>query len=465
MFDLIDSALKTIIENNMFDKGDRVIVAVSGGPDSIALLHVLYKLKEELHISLYVAHINHGLRGIESDKDEEYVGKVCKDLNIEFRSKKVDINEISRLRNMSSESAGREVRYEFFKELVKKFSAQKVAIAHNANDQAETILMRIMRGTGMDGLIGIRPVRDNIFVRPLINCTRNEIEQYCLENKLNPRIDKTNLEAIYSRNKVRLQLIPYIQENFNKDIIQGLNRLSDTIKIDNDYIEAISKEKYKKYCDTNEEKVIISKEAFLEHESIITRIIRLAIQNLVGNLYNFERIHIYDIIRIQRCSTGKELNLPGNVYSINNYGDIVITRDKKQNIKARSEEYILGNGVNVIEDANIKVGIRVVNVEEKTDFKHNKWIKYFDYDKIKGDITLRFRRDGDRFTPLGMSGSKKLKDLFIDLKIPKEERNEIPLICFGTSIAWITGYRVSEIFKVDENTKNILEVKIEREEF
>jgi tRNA(Ile)-lysidine synthetase, N-terminal domain/tRNA(Ile)-lysidine synthetase, C-terminal domain len=465
VFDLIDSALKTIRENNMFDKGDKVIVAVSGGPDSIALLHVLYKLKEKLDISLYVAHINHGLRGIESDTDEEYVRMFCESLNIEFISKRVDINQISKLKNISSESAGREVRYEFFEEVMKKFSAQKVAIAHNANDQAETILMRIMRGTGMDGLIGIRPVRDNIFVRPLINNTRDDIEEYCLKNNINPRIDKTNLQAIYSRNKVRLQLIPYIQENFNKDIIQVLNRLSYTIKVDNDYLEVVSKEKYKKYCDINKEKVIISKEAFLEHESIITRIIRLAIHNVVGNLYNFEKIHIYDIIRIQRCSTGKELNLPSNVYILNNYGDIVIYKNKKQNIRAKAEEYILHYGVNLIEDIRIKANVKVISMEEKLDFKSNKWIKYFDYDKIKGDITLRFRRDGDKFTPLGMNGTKKLKDLFINLKIPKEQREEIPLVCFGGNIAWITGYRVSEIFKVDENTKNILEVKVEREEF
>lgn len=462
---MIDTALKTIRENGMFEKGDKVIVAVSGGPDSIALLHVLYRLREELDISLYVAHVNHGLRGIESDEDEEYTRRFCEKLNIEFKSKRVNLNEISKLRNMSSESAGREVRYEFFEELMKEFSAQKIAIAHNANDQAETILMRIMRGTGMDGLIGIRPVRDNIFVRPLINSSRDQIEEYCEKNNLSPRIDKTNLEAIYSRNKVRLQLIPYIQENFNKDIIQVLNRLSYTIKVDNDYLEVVSKEKYKKYCDINKEKVIISKEAFLEHESIITRIIRLAIHDAVGNLYNFEKIHIYDIIRIQRCSTGKELNLPSSVYVSNNYGDIVIRRNKKQNIKVNAEEYILHSGLNVIKDDKIKINIKEITMEEKLDFKHSKWVKYFDYDKINGDITLRFRKDGDRFTPLGMNGSKKLKDLFIDLKVPKEQRDEIPLVCFGGRIAWIVGYRVSETFKVDENTKNILEVEFEGEEF
>lgn len=449
----------------MFDKGDKVIVAVSGGPDSIALLHMLYELKGELGISLYAAHVNHCLRGVESDQDEKYVKRFCENLNIEFRSKRVNIEEITKLKNISSESAGREARYEFFEELIREFSAQKVAIAHNANDQAETILMRIMRGTGMDGLIGIRPVRDNIFVRPLINNTRAEIEKYCLENDLNPRIDKTNLEAIYARNKVRLQLIPYIQENFNQDIIKVLNRLSNNIKSDNDYLELVSKKKYKKYCDINKEKVIISKEAFLEHESIITRIIRLAIYDAVGNLYNFERIHIYDIMRIQKHSTGKELNLPSNVCVINNYGDIVICRNKKENVKKQDEEYILHNGVNVLDNTNVKVTIKITSTKEKLDFKHNKLVKYFDYDKIKGNITLRFRRDGDRFVPLGMNGSKKLKDLFIDLKVPKEKRDKIPLICFNECIGWIAGYRVSELFKVDENTKNILEVKIEGEEF
>jgi tRNA(Ile)-lysidine synthase len=238
VFKLIDAVLKTIKENNMFDKGDRVIVAVSGGPDSITLLHILYKLREELSISIFVAHINHCLRGEESDKDEEYVKKFCENLNIEFSSKRVNIDEIAKVKNISSESAGREARYEFFKELRKKFSAQKVAIAHNANDQAETILMRIMRGTGTEGLIGIKPVRDAVFVRPLINSTRNQIEEYCLKNNLSPRIDKTNLEAIYARNKVRLQLIPYIQHNFNKDIINVLNRLSYTAKVDNEYLGA-----------------------------------------------------------------------------------------------------------------------------------------------------------------------------------------------------------------------------------
>lgn len=464
MLTLIETTLKTIKENNMFEKGDKVIVAVSGGPDSICLLHILNALKEQLQITLYAAHINHCLRGKESDEDEKYVEKFCENLNIEFRSKRVNINDLVRKKNISSETAGREARYKFFYELKSKFGAQKIAIAHNANDQAETVLMRIMRGTGMEGLIGIRSVRDNIFVRPLINCSRESIEKYCEDNNINPRIDKTNLEPIYARNKVRLQLIPYIKENFNEDIVTTLNRLASTIRVDNDYLEMIAKEKYKKYCDDNKEKVIISKEAFLEHESIITRIIRLALYNVSGNLYNFEKIHIYDVIDIQKNATGKMLTLPNKIHIQNNYGDISVYKKKEQNIKNNNIEYTLHSGLNKIKDFNLGITLELIDKTDNLVVKQENFVKYFDYNKIKGDTIIRWRKDGDRFTPLGMKGSKKLKDLFIDLKVPKDERDRIPLICFGGEIAWVVGYRVSELFKVDKNTKKILKITIESEE-
>lgn len=459
-----EKVLKTIKENNMFDAGDKVIVAVSGGPDSIALLHILHSLRSELKIKVYAAHVNHCLRGADADEDEEYVRKFCANLKIEFRSKRVDINKLSQLKNISSESAGREARYSYFGDLKKEFGAQKIAIAHNANDQAETILMRIMRGTGIEGLVGIKPVRDDIFVRPLINVMRNDIEEYCTNENLNPRIDKTNLETIYSRNKVRLELIPYIEENFNKDIIKGLNRFSDTMRIDSEYLELIAKEKYKKYCDIHEGKVIISKKVFLDHEAIVTRVIRLSLNTLCGNLCNFERVHIYDVIDIQRNSTGKQLNLPNNVLVSNSYGDIVIEKSKKESSKIHKGEYMLQLGMNELKNIKSKVRLQLINVEDGIDFKGKNLIKYFDYAKVKGDITLRYRKDGDRFKPLGMSGSKKLKDLFIDLKIPKDKRDTIPLICFNNDIGWVVGYRESELFKVDKNTKTVLEVRIESED-
>ncbi len=461
---LSEKVMGFIKENSMFHKGEKVIVAVSGGPDSICLLYILNDLKAELGIILLGAHVNHCLRGDESDKDEEYAKKTCEILGIDFYSKKVDIHKISEEKGMSCEMAGREVRYEFFDDLKTKLKADKIALAHNANDQAETILMRIMRGTGIDGMVGIRPVRDGMYVRPILHLSRKEIEEYCQVNNINPRIDKSNLENIYGRNKVRLDLIPYIEKNFNKDIIKTLNRLSDIVKKDNDYLETVANEEYKKYCDIGERRVTLDKKAFLEHEAIISRIIRYALLEVNNNLYNFEKVHVYSIIELQKHETGKTVMLPQNIVVENCYGSIHIYINVKAT-EVNDNEYFLNiNENNVIYPLNKIVKLKIEPKGKFVEVKGNDCIKYFDYDKTLEPITIRHRKEGDRFTPLGMKGSKKLKDLFMDLKIPKSKRNEIPLICFGDDIGWVVGYRVSEKFKVSKDTQNILQIRIESEE-
>ena len=461
---LRNKILNFIKENSMFNKGDKVIVAFSGGPDSTCLLYTLNGLKEELGITLLGAHLNHCLRGLESDKDEEYAKKTCESLNIDFYSKRVDIHKISEEMNISCEMAGREVRYEFFKELMIKLNANKIALAHNANDQAETILMRIMRGTGIEGMVGIKPVRDKIYVRPILHISRCEIEKYCEKNNIKPRIDKSNLEKIYARNKVRLDLIPYIEDNFNSDIINTLNRLSDILKKDNDYLENISDKEYKKHCVIGEQMVIINKSAFLQHEAIISRIIRLALLEVNHNLYNFEKIHIMNIIELQKHDTGKTTMLPQDILVENCYGNIHIHIHKKVTEVNNKEYYLKVNEKNFIQPLNRVIQIDVKSYLKFVEVKGNDYIVYFDYDKIVEPITFRYRKQGDKFIPLGMKGNKKLKDLFMDLKIPKDKRNEIPLICFGHDIAWVVGYRISEKFKVSKNTKNILQIRIGSEE-
>lgn len=460
---MLDKVLKTIHENSMFSVNDKVIVAVSGGPDSMCLLHVLNRIKDKLNIKIIAAHVNHCLRGNESDEDEVYVKEFCSKLNIDFYSTRVDINRFSKEKGLSSEMAGRAARYEFFENIKSKVGAQKIAIAHNANDQAETILMRIMRGTGIAGIVGIKPVRDKIFVRPLIKIGREEIESYCKKEHINPRIDNTNLTNIYSRNKVRLELIPYIKRNFNEDIITTLNRLSDTVNVDNDYLEYISSQKYKLFCDEKKDEIIIHKEAFLEHKAIITRIIRKSICYLLNNTYNFEKKHILDIINLQLHKTGTNLDLPKNIKVYNNYGDISIYFKNEKIINKDNNEYELFTGKNIIQSKKIIITIKTLSKNNRVNFKENNFIKYFDYYKIKDKIILRYRKKGDKFIPIGMSGNKKLKDMFIDMKIEKSLRDKIPLICFGSEIAWIVGYRVSDKFKVDENTIKILEIKFESE--
>lgn len=474
VYSLIERVKKYIKKNSMLQKGDRVIVAVSGGPDSMCLLHLLYELKDILGIELHAAHVNHCLRGKESDADEDYVKKYCDKLGISLHCRRIDIEKYAKEKGMSSETAGREARYEFFSQLMNELSAQKIALAHNSNDQAETILMRIMRGTGLDGLRGILPVRDGIFIRPILEITRQEIENYCIDKNLNPRIDKTNLQNIYNRNKVRLELIPYIQSNFNRDIVSVLNRLSVLISKDSEFLEELSEEKYRKHCSDKEQGVIIGKNAFDEKEAIITRIIRKAIMKLSGTLNNIESVHIYDILSLQKGETGKRICLPKNIAAENIYGDIYIRKisdeingkEKVSEVLVSKDrlEKIIGESGTFISGLGINIKTRVMAGNKNIDFRSDALTKYFDYDKIRGEIIVRTRKEGDRFIPYGMKGSKKLKDFFIDLKVPKDKRDDILLLCFGDQIAWIIGYRVSDNFKVTKETNKILEVKIRGEQ-
>ena len=313
-----------IKENSMIKNGDKVLVALSGGPDSVCLLHILSELRELLHIEVYAAHVNHCLRGESALKDEAYVEELCKNLNIKCFVKRVDINKISEEQNISTEMAGREERYKFFEELKNEYSLDKIAIAHNANDQAETLIMRALRGTGIEGLVGIKPVRDGIFIRPILILRRKEIEEYCEINNLNPRIDETNLEEIYSRNKIRLKAIPFIEENFNPDIVTTLNRLAYSCSKDVEFIQEEVEKRFPKLCIKENHSILIKEEAFNEKEALLTRIIKKALFEVSSKHNNFELKHIQDIIALKDKGTGKQINITNGVIAVNEYGEIRI---------------------------------------------------------------------------------------------------------------------------------------------
>lgn len=459
---MLEKVIKTIDDNEMIKYGDGIVVGLSGGPDSMCLLHVLYQLKDRYGLKLYAAHINHMLRGEAADEDQKACEDFCSNLGVKCYVLRADINSIAESKGVSTEMAGRDVRYDFFNDVMEKTSSVKIAVAHNMNDQAETILMHMMRGTGLDGLVGIRPVRGNRIIRPIVKITRNEIEEYCQLNELPVRIDKTNLEPVYSRNKVRLELIPYIQKNFNPDIISSLARMGELVSKDEEYMQETASKVFQKYCYIREEKVIIYKDVFTYHPSIISRVIRKAIFKVKGNVNNIQSVHIDNIINLQKCNTGKFTKVPGNIIINNVYGDIVISIDVKKKPSVENSEFSLQIGKNYIESMGITVNIANVN-KDNISYKNGRGKRYFSIDGVN-EITLRNRREGDRFTPLGLSGSKKLKDVFINLKIPREERDTIPLLCFDQSISWIVGYGISDKYKVNNKTQNVIEVSVERQE-
>ena len=454
-----NKVLSFIKENSMICDEDRILVALSGGPDSVCLLNILKELENTLNIKIYAAHVNHCLRGDAALEDENYCLSLCKTLNIPCYVKRVEIEKLAKDKGISTEMAGREARYEFFEELMKTLNINKIAIAHNANDQAETVIMRAIRGTGIEGLVGIKPIRDNKYIRPILCLTREEIEKYCLDKKLNPHIDATNLEEIYSRNKIRLKAIPYIEKNFNKEVIFALNRLAYSSRKDMELIDSIVEEKYNKYCVREKRYIIIKEPAFSEMEAIITRIIRKALMEVSLKFNNFEMKHIQDIIKLQKGNTGKQINITNKVLAINEYGDI--------KLKVNNIEEVDSNEINIskkdIENNDLCYAKRdftfkIYNKDNFNGFINNNFIKVFDISKVS-NITIRNRQNGDKIVPLGMKGSKKIKDILINAKVPKDLRDSIPLILFDNEVAWILGLKTSDKFKVTKDTKTFLEIR------
>lgn len=462
-----EKVIKFIQEQMLINENDKILVALSGGPDSVCLLHILYDLKDVLKIQLAAAHVNHMLRGKDSERDQEFTKNLCNELKIEYYCKKVDIDIIAKEKNISHELAGREERYKFFEEIIEREKYNKVAIAHNLNDNAETVLMRIMRGSGLEGLIGIKAKRGDKIIRPILCLNRDEIEKYISSNNIATCLDKTNLEKDYSRNKVRLDLIPYMKENFNNEIISTLNRMSNVLDIDNDFIENEVQNVFEDFVSMNVHDITcINKELFSKHSAIVTRVIKRCLIVTSGSYMNFESKHILEVINLASFETGKKIHLPNGLIAENVYGDIFLKKKDELTHEKAFEVFIKKENLNNLEveftDYSVKFEI-ILNKNNK-QISNNSLIKYFDYDKIKEDIEIRTRKDGDKFKPLGMKGSKKLKDIFINLKIPREERELIPLVCFDSEIAWVVGYRVSETYKICSETQNILKISVNRKE-
>lgn len=466
---MIKKVISFIDENKLIEKGDKILVALSGGPDSVCMLHLLNSIKDVFNIEIFAAHVNHMLRGEESNRDEGYANELCGFLGIKIFSTRINIEDLAKERGISLEMAGRDARYEYFNSLKVKLGLNKIAIAHNLNDQAETVIMNLMRGSGIEGLCGIKAKREGGIIRPILCLAREEIENYCEKMNLNPRIDKTNLENVYSRNKIRLDIIPYMKDNFNKDIIETINRTSKIIQLDNEYLNKVSMNNYGMYVSLTEDRLILNKEAFKLDMAIITRIIKKAFIDFSNKHNNFEMKHIYDVISLSKNTTNKKIYLPNDIVCENIYGDIILKLNKKGksgNIELEEQIEILKENLDDLEInyKYYKVNFEIINkMKNNIEFSKNVLIKYFDYDKIMERIIIRTRKNGDKITPQGMKGSKRIKDIFINLKVPVEERDSTPLVVFDENIAWIVGYRTSELFKIDNTTKKVLKITFRKE--
>ncbi len=327
-----EKILETIKKYKMIKNGEKIVLAVSGGPDSICMLDILNDIKNDemidMNFEIVVAHVNHMIRK-EAAEDEKYVKKYCEENQIEFYSKSIDVQKMANNNKIGIEEAGRKARYEFFDEILEKTNSQKIAIAHNKNDKIETVLMHILRGSGINGLKGIEPIKGK-YIRPLIECERTEIEDYCSENSLDPRIDKTNFDNEYTRNKVRNVLIPYIQKEFNPNLIRTIERLSKLVTEEEDYMDMQVEKIYNEILiNQNEKEIELDLRKFNTQEKVIkSRIILYTITRLFGNSQGIEMIHIEDIIKL--CS-----NNIGNKYLTPNKNIKILIKNHKIYFKSQ----------------------------------------------------------------------------------------------------------------------------------
>lgn len=326
-----DKVIETIKKYELIQAKDKIVLGVSGGPDSITMLDILRQIREEFDFEIVVAHINHMIRK-EAIIDEEYVKKYCEKNNIKCFVKRIDVIDIANNKKIGTEEAGRLVRYDFFDEVLKQTGSNKIAIAHNKNDKIETIIMHLLRGSGLSGLKGIEPIRGNI-IRPLIECEREEIEKYCDENRLEPRIDKTNFENDYTRNKIRNIVIPYIEKELNPNIIETIDRLSEVVKKEDRYLEKVALDVYDKILIKQEPgQIMLELKEFNEQDEVIkSRIILYTVKKLFGSSQGIEKIHINDIIKL--CN-----NNIGNKYLTPNKKIKILVKDKKIFFMAQTKD-------------------------------------------------------------------------------------------------------------------------------
>lgn len=455
---MIDKVSKNVREYKLINEDDNIVLGVSGGADSMALLYLLLELRKELNFNIIICHVNHGVRGEDALTDRVFVQERAKHLNLPFHYIDVDMEGYAKERKITAEEAGRELRYNFFRDILKLKGGGKIAVAHNKNDQAETLLLRIMRGTGIDGLKGMDFEYKDI-IRPLLDISREEIEDYISSNGIETVLDQTNLLPIYNRNKVRLELLPYMMDNFNPNIINGLWRLSRTADLDTRYLHKITEEKYKEIVKKDLGSIIILDSMLFNKEDkcIRLRLLRKALESIEGNIQGIGEVHLESLDDLfVKGETGKGLKMPNNILARVSYNNLIL---EKGVLDSEQYEYYILEGDNILENLGICVK---VSIKEGNNIVFDKRTRYFDLDSIKGPLRIRNRKNGDRFKPYGLNGTKKIKDYFIDNKVDKDLRDRIPLIVDDESILWILGYATSDIHKVGEKTKNMLVIEYKK---
>lgn len=440
---MLDKIRATIEKFNMLSYGDSVIIGVSGGADSVCLTDVLNSLKKEFSLSITLVHINHNIRGDEAQRDEDYVIELGEKYGNRVKVFSYEVEKMARDEGLTVEEMGRRLRYEAFYNVAG--SKGKIAVAHNLNDNCETMLMRFFRGTGIKGLGGISATRDRI-IRPLINITRGEIEDYCNKRGIKYCTDSTNSIEDYTRNKIRLNVIPLIQRDFNENIIATMSRTAELMSDEDRYLENVAKNAYNE-CEIEPKRIDIDK--LLNYDKVIQRrIVRNGFIDYSADLHDISYEHVENVLSLCYKESGKIIELPNGLRAIREHNTILFYKiGEKENFNYSIEidkKYLFN-----------EIGVGIMLSKEKYDEIGKKLCTIsLDYDKIDTNLVLRGRQTGDKISLYG--GTKTIKKLFIDEKIPLSKRDKVPLLVHGNDVIWIKDMKTSSYFKATEDSENIL---------
>ncbi|HAZ32167.1 MAG TPA: tRNA lysidine(34) synthetase TilS [Dehalococcoidia bacterium] len=480
-----------------------LVVGVSGGADSVCLLHVLCRLRDKLGLDLHVAHLNHQLRGAEADADAEHVSNLARQLGIAATIETRDVKAYQSATRSSLEEAAREVRYAFFADVAQATGAGAVAVGHTADDQAETLLMHLIRGTGLLGLRGMQPLSrwrlpltsfrgwldgtQLTVIRPLLEISREETEAYCAACELSPRLDSSNISSKYLRNRIRAELMSVLLE-YNPGIRDSLRRAARTVAADIAHLDEEVARLWDSVAVERPDAVALDNQAFSVLSPALQRhLLRSVLGQLLGDLRDIELVQIEALLKVMERPAGKRLSLPGGLAFHGGYTESLITRAEhapcplpplagEHKLVIPGETMLSGWRVKtkVIEDKPWPVGDAGYNHASRIedfwgdpviggkDFCRTSYKACLDFDLTGTQFVVRSRRDGDRFQPLGMGASKKLQDFMVDAKIPRAWRDRVPLVCAGEQIIWVVGWRIDHRVRVTDSTRRVLCLEFER---
>lgn len=449
-------------KQSMLKPGNTVLASVSGGPDSMALLHLLYRLGQEMNWKVYAAHLNHMFRGQEADADQLLVQETALDLGITCFSERIDVPLYREKMGLSSQVAARQVRYNFFQRVAERVSAHRVALGHHADDQAETLLLNILRGTGPSGLKGMLPIRDGLYIRPLLEVRKEHIVSYCKLNGLAFREDASNAKPVYMRNRIRLELLPLLENNYNVEIVSCLNRLAEIIREEDRYLEEELVKRTRSLMTRVGEAANFKVQDFLTLDRVFQRrFLRSIYTEVTGEINGPGYGHIVSALELisgpahhgrVQWPCGLELSKGYNVITVKKQVSVLKT--------SNDEVTLTVPGITLIPGLDLAISASIIPSPPEKYLHLDPFQAVLDLSGLPDPLVVRSRKKGDVFWPLGIKGKIKLKKFFINQKVPREFRDRVPLVAFGDNILWVAGMRPGHPWRVKDETSGCLHLKL-----